>query len=571
MNFIKASIQISKTLRNITRLKEIILVFARHGFHEFISSGMTNKIPNFVLPKSKKNILKNIEKKNWNQVIGIGLKLSFEELGSIFIKFGQLISSRSDILSKDLVEELKSLKDNVNPIPFLQVRERVQKNFSKDLDQIFEYIEEQPIGTASIGVAYRGKLQTGEIVVLKVKRPGIEKKILIDFSILRFLALQLEKISSEIKFLGLSRIVDDFAYHLDNELDFNIELHNCIRFKTNIQQYDDQKIFYLPTVFPNLSSRNLLVMEYLEGTPFSQLDLLLLEKDLIRNLEEGIKIFIKTLLYDGFFHADLHHGNLFYLKNNRIGLIDFGFMGSLEKRERQNFISIIYAMINFDYENIVFEVLDVAEYSTIPDIERMIRDVKDALSPSLRSSIHKTNVAMLLNKILSAIKKHHIYLPREWYTVFRALATLDSVGKSIGQKFDIHTLFKENIWDIIKGNIYGNQWKEEILWSLKDIFSMAKIIPRHLKWFLKDLSKKRYTLTIKQTGYESHIEKIQIALVFLGTAILSSTVIFTGTMIFLEKKIIENESINLLLYFFSGTSLVLLIYGIYLLKRMKIK
>ena len=226
MDLIKTGIGITKTIRNVGRLKEIATIFGRHGFDEFIALGLGSKLPGFVLPKSKTRIKEELEKrseKDWGGVIGYRLRLAFQELGPAFIKFGQLLSSREDIFDQSFINEMKILRDKVKPVPYETVKPIIERELGKPIDEIFQSIDPTPLGTASIGCVYKAVLKDGTDVVVKVKRPGIDRMIETDFAILLFMSGQIEKVSEEIKYLGLSRIIHDFGMTLQNELNFNVE------------------------------------------------------------------------------------------------------------------------------------------------------------------------------------------------------------------------------------------------------------------------------------------------------------------------------------------------------------
>ena len=532
MDLIKAGIGISKTIRNVGRLQEIILVFARHGFDEFITKGATNKIPNFVLPKSKKKIrdeLANKSEKDWNQVLGFRLRKCFEELGPAFIKFGQLLSSREDLFHPSFIEEMKMLRDKVKPVAFDDVRSSIEASMGKPLNEVFKQIDETAIGTASIGVVFKAVLLDGTPVVLKVRRPGVEKEIETDFSILMFLSQQAERVSAELRYLGLSRVVNDFALTLHRELNFNVEALNCERLKRNIEKHDSQNIYHIPKVFKELSTENLLVIEELKGIPFSNSEAILGKRsEIVPKMEYGVKLFLKTFLKDGFFHADLHGGNFFYLDDGRIGLIDFGLMGSLSKSGRHHFIAIIYAILSYNYENLVYEFLDVAEYDNIPDMESLIRDVRESLSPFVGLTVKQTNFSDLLTVIINTLKKHQIYLPREWYIVFRALITLDGVGKSLGIDLNIFGILEDDIEEIIQSTFNKDELIEEGAWAARDLTSSLRVLPRHIKWFLRDFAKKGYAIEVKNQGYEKEIGALSGAFVFMGFALLAAVFFYSG-------------------------------------------
>ena len=182
-------------------------------------------------------------------------------------------------------------------------------------------------------------------------------------------------------------------------------------------------------------------MERLKGIPFSDNEKVELTKGIIeKKLVKGLRVFIHTLLADGFFHADLHGGNFFLLEDHRIGIIDFGLVGSLSKKSRLNLIAIMYSLITHNYENLVHEFLDVADYEKIPDMDDLINDVRDGLSPFVGLTVQQMDLSLLLKTVVGILTRHQIFLPREWFIVFRSLITLDGVGKSLGMDFDIFSI-----------------------------------------------------------------------------------------------------------------------------------
>lgn len=542
MDFIRAGIGITKTMRNVSRLREIASVFAKHGFDEFITIGISSKIPNFVIAKSKRSIkeeLENKSEKDWNQVLGFRLRSCFEELGPSFIKFGQLLSSREDLFHASFIHEMQKLRDQVKPIPLSELTTYIEGHLGKKIDEVFASIDPNPIGVASIGVVYSAKLKDGSPVVLKVRRPGIEKEIETDFSILLFIAHQLEKVSEELKYLGLSRIIHDFSSTLVKELNFNVEAMNAERLKKNLSIHDVENHYYIPSIYKEYTSEALLVMERLDGIPFSdkkKIEPYMFEiKD---RLNYGVNLFLKTFLQDGFYHADLHGGNFFYLENKKIGLIDFGLMGSLSKTSRQHFTAIIYSLISHNYENLVYEFLDVAEYESIPDVEALTRDVREALSPYVGLTVQQLNLSELFLVILATLKRHQIYLPREWYLVFRALITLDGVGKSLNIDLNIFGILESEILEIVQKSFSKEDLIEEALWSSRDMSSTLKIFPRHFRWFMRDFAKKGYAIEVIQKGYKKEIASVGNSISFLGHAIISATFLLSG-ILFLNGRVLQ--------------------------------
>ncbi len=534
MDLLKTGKNFGQTIKNVGRLKEIIGILAKNGLAEFISRGVTANIPDFVLPESTlahKEELKSRDKEDWHGIIGMRLRKSFEELGPFFIKFGQLLSSREDVFQPAFIKEMKLLQDRANTVPFAEVKNVIENSLLKKLNTIFSTIDEKPLGMASIGVVHKAVLLDGTTVVVKVRRPNIARIVDVDSSILFFLISNMEKFSEELRFIGLSRMITDFSLALTNELNFNIEALNCARFKSNIEAHDTNGIFHIPKIFTEYSSDAVIVMEYIDGVPFTSNKIIEQHKEEVTTkILEGVPIIIKNFLQDGFFHADLHCGNFFLLRDGRIAIIDYGLMGTLSKKSRITFTAIIYSILNFNYENMVYEFLDVAEYEKLPNIDILIADVRSALSPFVGLSVGQANFSQVLNLIIGTLVKHQLYLPQEWFVIFRALITLDGVGKNLKIKMNLFEMLEGDIKEILKTSISKEDMIENALWMGKDILLSLRMLPRHIKWYLREWGKNNYAFEVRNRGYENELASIANALKFLGFALVSAVLVYVGVL-----------------------------------------
>lgn len=553
MDLIKTGIGISKTIKNVSRFREILTVLSRHGFSELIvKSGLDKLIPGFVLP-ARVSELKNeaLSNEEWWRVFGAQLRLSFEELGPSFIKVGQLMATREDILEPSMIKELKLLQNKVKGIPFEAAQKVIEDNLGKKIGDIFSSIDPKAIGTASIGVVYQAELHNGQKVVVKVRRPNIAKTILTDFEILLFIVQKLERVSSEIKFLGMSRMISDFFKSTQNELNFLIEAQNCERLKKNLEVIDKDGFLVVPKVFREYSTQEVLVLEFLDGKPFNEFRSMdEIGVDMVEKLEKSIELFTHTLLADGFFHADLHGGNFFVLKDRRIGIIDFGLMGTLSKKNRANLIAILYAVITYNFDNLVYEFLDVAEYESVPDHEELIRDIKDSISPYIGLSIKETNMTALVQSLVRTLSKHELYLPREWFIIFRALMTLDGVGKSIGMDLNIFKVLEKDLPHLVNELLSKQNAQEELMWVAKDVISSLRIVPKHLKWFLKESSKNNYSAEIRIRDFERLSKGLNRSFYILGLSLMAAVFILCGSLFIKNPEITKLSDIPILSWIF---------------------
>lgn len=569
MDLIKTGIGISKTIKNVARFREILTVLSRHGFSELIvKSGLDKVIPGFVLPARVSELKRDdISSEEWWQIFGAQLRTSFEELGPSFIKLGQLLATREDILEPAMIRELKLLQNKVKGIPFEIAREVIETNLGKKIHEVFSSFNETAIGTASIGVVYKAQLLNGQKVVVKVRRPGIAKTIATDFQILLFILQNLEKASSEIRFLGMSKMVNDFFKSTQNELNFQIEAQNCERLKKNLFVIDKENILIVPHVYREYTTQEVIVLEFLDGRPFNEFNSLeQLGPVVVERLLKSVELFTHTLLADGFFHADLHGGNFFVMPDQKIGLIDFGLMGTLSKKNRANLIAIMYSLITHDFENLVYEFLEVAEFDAIPNHEELIRDIKDAISPYVGLSVKETNMSELVRNLIKTLSKHELYLPREWFIIFRALITLDGVGKSIGLDLNIFQILEKDLDKLVGEMLSKKNAQDELMWVAKDIISSLRIVPKHIKWFLKEISKNNYAFEIKIKEVDNLSRSISRSFYLLGMSLLASVMILCGTIFVRNVTVVSIYDIPALSWIFWGFAGYLLI-RITLMKR----
>lgn len=537
MDIIKTGIGLTKTIKNVSRFREILSVFAKHGFDGFIyRSNLHALIPNFVIPKSKSKL--NLDQDNELEVwesVGRHLRMAFEELGPSFIKIGQLLSTREDLFNELFIKELKQLQDNVRPFSFNEAKNVIEAELEKPLDEVFKNFKQEPIGVASIGAVYRGELLSGEEVVVKVRRPGIQKTILTDFEILLFIIKRIEKVSEDVKYLGVSKALKDFFQNIKLELNFLIEANNNEKLAKNISKVDKDKIFKIPKIYREYSSEQILVMEFLDGKPFNKITELNEYPDLEDKLIQAVKFFVHTMLGDGFFHADLHGGNFLYLKNNQIGLLDFGLVGVLTNRNKTSLISILFSLISNNYENLTYELLEIAEYETIPDVDDLSRDIKDALQPYIGLSVQDLDATELTNSLVTTLSKHQIFLPREWFIIFRALMTLDGVGKSLKINLNIFEIIEESLGELWSDLISKEALAEEALWLGKDTLNSIRVLPRHIRWMLKEFSRRNYGFEIEVKGLRPEIHRLSQSIYF--SALLFSSVFLFMLGMFFTKDI----------------------------------
>lgn len=329
MGIIQKGSQIGKNLKSAARVRTIVGVLAKHGFQNVLEKA---KLGRFLLEKFSS--ADHLEKYSAAE----RLKMSFEELGPTFIKLGQLLSTRPDLIPLAFANELKKLQDNVLPVDFAEI-EKILKTKYPQLEDVFLSIEDKPLATASIAQVHSARLRNGDDVVIKVQRPGILKQINDDLSVLYFIADLIETSAPELRVYNFTAIVDEFFKTMELETNFLIEANNIIRFQKN---FENDPTIKIPKVYLEHTNEQILVMELIKGVRLSQPQALKQDGvDPLQVVKKGMKTFFKMVFQDRFFHGDLHAGNIFILPNNQFGLVDFGVVGRLSVKTREDRKSVV--------------------------------------------------------------------------------------------------------------------------------------------------------------------------------------------------------------------------------------
>lgn len=534
MNIIKTGLGLSRTIQNVNRLRQIIQTLARNGLEDLIvKSGVIQLVPDLVLPKSSAGKMPSLlQDGSWAGWLGHSLSKSFEELGPGFIKLGQNLASREDLFPADFIEQMRRLQDGVKGIPFEEAMKLMRNCYDQPLEEIFSEILEKPIGTASIGVVYKAKLHTGQWVVIKLRRPDVIKQVKSDSRLFSTIVKQLERSSKELQYLNLSRVVESFTNSMTRELDFNVERFNSEKLKRIFSSYDHEKTIVCPQIYEKYCNDQVLVMEMFEGIPLNRLDEIRPRiPDFKDNIEGIVSIIFKSIFIDGFFHGDPHGGNLILLADNRIGVLDFGLCGSISRTGAISLISVLHALARGDFENMCYELLDVAESDQTPDTAALVFDAKEALSPYIGLDLQDIDSALVMQKILNLLARHRVYLPRDWLIVLRSTITLDGLGKSLEIKLDIFAILEEIAKDISSKFFNKEHILEESYWLSRNVFSAIRVIPRHLKWYLKEFSNRNYGIELIHKELEKPSKNIKHGLVFAGYSVITGALLISGSII----------------------------------------
>lgn len=511
-------------LRNAARLRTIASVFARYGFQNIAEKIRLGK---FIVER-----LSGIDADQFTPAER--LRMAFEELGPTFVKLGQLLATRPDLVPEEFVEEFKRLHDQVSALPFEQMRSTLEQQYGRDFDSqagtVFQEIDPNPIGAASIAQVYRAVLRDGSKVVLKVQRPGITEVIKNDVGVLYFLAEQLATFVPEAAVFNPVGIVDEFFKTLELETNFNVEANNIKRFQQNFRDDGTVKI---PHVYLDLSGPKVLVLEALEGIALSQPSALSqagLNRDEV--MRAGVRCYFKQVFVHGLFHGDLHAGNLFVMPDSTVGLIDFGIVGRLNARVRDAIANMFVALYTEDYERLAYEYVDLAPFNEQIDVDEFAKDLQDLLAPHFGLNLKSVNLGRLLMSTTVVAAKHRLVLPSELMLFFKSIVTVEGMGRIIRSDFDLLPHALEFADELVHAKLDTDRFKEDALGFGRDSAILLRTLPRQLRQFVRRVNHPDFAFRLSLVELEEVKKSLETSsnLVFLGLVIGSLMISGSATM-----------------------------------------
>jgi len=415
--------------RYLQRYSRIAEVLTRHGFGAIVAQmGLARSlsIPRRVLRRQPPEV---------EATPARHVRLALEELGSTFLKLGQLLSIRPDLLPPDYIDELSLLQDAVPPAPWEPVQAAIEKELGAPLGKLFRAFDPTPVAAASLAQVYAALLPDGQHVVVKVQRPGVERVVNTDLDILQEMARLAQERTPLGDVYNLVEIADEFAVALKGELDFRREARNADRFRQN---FESEEHLYVPRVYWEYTSRRVMVQERISGIKIS--DIAALEAagyDRGRIALHAARLVIKEVLEDGFFHADPHPGNMVVMPGEAIGLMDFGTMGHLGPSERANLVRLYIGVIQLDAVAVVdqLERMGIAELR--PDRSGLQRDLRRLLQKYYGVSLKEVSVSELFGEIQPIIYNHHLRVPADLWLLLKTLVIMEGVGKKLAPDFDV--------------------------------------------------------------------------------------------------------------------------------------
>lgn len=550
------------TIKNLGRLRQIMSVLVKYGFEDLIAnSTLRNLVPEGLRIKWMRQEKPALQYSRYER-----LRMAAEELGPTFVKLCQILSNRPDIVPEGLLREFEKLQDRVPPFSSEEAITIVEMETGMPLEDLFEYFNEIPLASASIGQVHRAKLKNGPEVVVKVQRPTVKDTVERDLQLLQEIVKRSDRYLKKQGVLNAQDIVDVFERSMSKELDYTNEARNLSRFRELYKGYDN---FYIPKAFREFSTEKVLIIEFISGCKFTDKKQIkewgLNVKDIVEN---GLNIYLKQIFEYGVFHADPHPGNILVRPDGTICLLDFGMVGQLSKKDKHAFAMVFVSMAKEDARGMAVNMKKLAVEDNIKDMRAFEADLQELIDDYATLSVDEGSIADLTNELQKIMLNYQMYMPAGVFLVFRAMAILEGIGKIMYPQLKTYDHIKPYGMKILQEQWQpANVW-DEVQYRAEQVTSFMTSFPVELREILQQASRGKINFTIEHQGYGYLLKKLDSLTNRLTMTLIISALIIgssiTATVKFPERFMSTETGlpyISLTGFWIAGILFVVVLYA----------
>jgi ubiquinone biosynthesis protein len=518
----------SETFKNIKRLREIIQILVKYGFEDIVTN---STLRNFISESKRVTWLRQ-DRPVFGYTTYERIRMATEELGPTFIKFAQILSNRPDMIPEPLIKELEKLQNHVAPFPFEQAKQIIERETKRSIGSMFEEFNEDVLASASIGQVYKAKLRTGEEVVMKVQRPGIQEVIERDLSIIKEVVKRADRYLKKEGIINAKEVVETFERSMLKELDYQNEARNIERFR---QKYKNDNKLYIPRAYREFSTQKVLIIEYVYGCRITEVKKIKeWGLDATKLAENGMDIYLTQIFEFGHFHADPHPGNVMVMPNGKICLIDFGMVGHLMQKDKYAFAGVFISLAQQDSKMMAENMRKLAISHEITDMRSFEYDLNEIIEDFTNLDVSESSIADMIERLQKVMFMYQIMVPGGVFLIFRALAVLEGIGKIIHPNFNTYEFIKPYGAKIIQERFQPQNIYNEVNYRFSQISSFINTFPTDVKGILQKASKGKLHFEIELQGYGYLLKKLdsltnRLTLTFLISAlVIASSISMLG-------------------------------------------
>ena len=518
-----------QTFKNIGRIREIIGVLVKYGFEDIVTN---STLRNFVSEKVRISWVRQdkpvFQYSRWERI-----RMVCEELGPTFVKLAQVLSNRPDMLPAPLIEEFEKLQDNVAPFAFAKVKEIIERETGKKLEDVFEVFSEKPLASASIGQVHKARMKDGKEVVVKIQRPEVREQVESDLAILVDAVNRADRYLQKQGITNAPDLVRSFERSMHKELDYRNEARNLDRFRTLYKDYNN---FYIPRAFREYSSENVLIMEFVSGCKISDVaQMRAWGLDPRKVAENGMDIYLTQIFEFGIFHADPHPGNVLVRKDGVICLLDFGMVGTMMKKDKFAFAGIFIGMAEGNAHKMATSMKALAIDDRVEDMRQFEYDLNEIIEDFTALDVDESSIADVVERLQKVMYDYQIRVPGGIFLVFRAFAILEGIGKTIHPHFNTYDFIRPYGIKMMKEKYSPQNIFTDVTDQFGQINSFLTAFPKDIKTLLSKAQRGKLHFEVELQGYGYLLKKMdsvanRVSLTFLTVAfVIASAISMTAT------------------------------------------
>jgi len=492
-------IGIRRGIRNTKRAAEVIAVLAKHGFRQILSDTGIERM----IERGQEILLRtraDASASSATKPVEVRVREALEELGGTFIKLGQVLSTRPDLVPQELADELRGLRSNCPRVPWPEIRRRLEEEFGERLKTLFQSIDEVPLAAASIAQVHPAVLSDGTKVVLKIVRPGVEESIESDMDILMELARLTE---NRFRDLGYSptETVREFQQELAREVDLLYEGRSTDHFRRN---FEGDSGIHFPNVYWEASTRRVLSLEYVQGTLLSEMKISQMSPELRRQIVTlGAEAVFRQCLEHGFFHADPHPGNIFVTKDGGICFIDCGMTGRIDQQTMQALAALVMSVINSDLDMVIEATMALCDAERTLKFDRTFRrDAWSFIARFERGTIESLDMASMLNDFFTLLRRYRIRCPADLVFLIKALSTIQGVAREIDPAFDLIAHGRPQLEKLIHERYGLKAAKDRLVTCAQRYLSLMEDFPEEVRDVMDQLRRREFSVNLRHHGID---------------------------------------------------------------------